>query len=74
MKINLTKEDKLYIEKEVASGRYKNTDELFKEALLIHKILKTKQKEDLKSKIKVGWDSEDSNIYIRDIINAKIKE
>ena len=73
MKINLTKEDKLYIEKEVASGRYKNSDELFKEALLTHRIYKAKQKEDLRSKIKVGWESEDSNMNIRDIINAKIK-
>ncbi|MGJ8735385.1 hypothetical protein [Zobellia laminariae] len=54
MKINLTKEEKKYIAHEFSSGRYTNSDKLLKDALLTQKMLKDKQKEDLRSKIKDG--------------------
>ena len=74
MKINLTKEEKSYIENEVSLGKYKNSDEFLKDALLTHKMFKDKQKEDLRSKIKDGWNGPESKINIADIINAKLKK
>lgn len=74
MKINLTKEEKKYIAHEISSGRYTNSDELLKDALLTHRILKDIQKEDLKSKIKEGWSGQDSKINIGVIIKSKLKK
>lgn len=73
MNVSFTAKQEKYIASLVKSGDYQNASEAVRDALRLHQLYREKLVKELRAEIEKGWEGDESNRTVKDIIAAKTK-